>query len=111
VEYYSEVVVSMSPRLAAVFEALLDHESSMEDLCNCADIFETSSYGLLIRWARFRWYHGLPAIDNFTSFLTGFEESEFKYIRIGEDADDVEQYGSYCGLGVRLVQKIEIDEQ
>jgi hypothetical protein len=110
-EYYSEVVVTMSPRLAGVFEALIEHHDSMEELCNCADIFENSRMGLLIRWAHFRWYHGIPSIDDFTSFLTGFEEAEFKYIRIGEDADDVEQYGSYCGMGVRLVQKIEIDEQ
>ena len=109
-DYYSEIVVSMSPRLASVFEALLEHHSPLEDLCNGADIFERTKFGLLIRWGHFRWYHGITAIDDFMNFLTGFEETDFKYIRIGEDTDDIERFGTYSGIGMRLIQKIEIDE-
>ena len=108
-DYYSELVVTMSPRLTNIFEALIEHHETMENLCNSANIYEPSKDGLLLKWERVRWYQGFSPIDDFMNFLSGFAEEEFKYIRIGEDTDDIEHFGKFHGIGVRLIQKIEID--
>ena len=117
--YRSEVVLAIAPEAASAFMALCAKSPKVMEFCHDADEFK-SGYAQegdwFMYWTGVKWYESFPEIEALNEFivmmdsdnLTDYGEPEhpkredgskdqwgeyFKFVRIGEDQDDVEQYG------------------
>jgi hypothetical protein len=53
-----------------------------------------------------KWYSGYKEIDEIEAFIGGLDDDDYRFIRAGEDFEDVEQRGSLYDafdLGVTVV--------
>ena len=117
--YRSDVVLAIAPEAASAFMALCAKSPEVLELCNDANVFK-SGYAQegdwLMHWSGIKWYDSFPEIGALNEFidmmesdnLTDYGEPEhpkrpdgsadqwgeyFKFVRIGEDQDDVENKG------------------
>ena len=117
--YRSDVVLAIAPEAASAFMALCAKCPKVLELCHDADVFK-SGYAqegdYFMSWTSIKWYESYPEIEALNEFiemmasdnLTDYGEPEwpkrpdgskdqwgeyFKFVRIGEDQEDVEQYG------------------
>ena len=110
--YRSEVVLAIAPEAASAFMALCAKSPKVMELCHDANVFH-SGYSRegdwLIHWSDIKWYNEtyepIGAIQSFVdncdadtleSWTTETEEKlgrvsdHFRFLRIGEEWDDVE---------------------
>lgn len=66
-------------------------------------------------WDHIKWYDSWPAVEALERWMTnrpdeeGAEDMNFQFIRDGEDARDVDEYGNYnFGLEMRLLHEDDI---
>ena len=107
--YRSEVVFAVDSELAPFFTAVLAQNPEAERLCRDADQYE-SGYAeegdFFMYWNHIKWYESYPeiqVIEEFIQELEGEGEDDFpdvedvhsrwRFVRIGEDYDDVEDKG------------------
>jgi hypothetical protein len=117
--YRSEVILAVAPEAASAFMALCAKNPKVLEFCHEADEFK-SGYAQegdwLMYWSGIKWYESFPEIEALSAFiemmgsdnLADYGEPSrpkrddgsdaqwgeyFKFLRIGEDANDVEQYG------------------
>jgi len=117
--YRSQVVLAIAPEAASAFMALQAKHPEVLELCNDADDF-SSGYAQpgdwFIHWSYIKWYEGYPEIDVLNDFIDALESGDlseygepespkrsdgtddqwgeyFKFIRIGEDNDDLTEKG------------------
>jgi len=117
--YRSQVVLAIAPEAAPAFMALQAKYPKVLALCNDADDF-SSGYARpgdwFIHWSHIKWYEGYPEIDVLNDFIDALEADDlseygepespkrldgtddqwgeyFKFIRIGEDNDDLAEKG------------------
>ena len=117
--YRSEVVLAIAPEAASAFMALCAKSPKVMEFCHDADVFK-SGYAQkgdwFMHWSHIKWYDSFPEIEALNEFvtmmecdnLTDYGEPEhpkrsdgsddqwgeyFKFVRIGEDQDDVEDKG------------------
>jgi len=117
--YRSQVVLAIAPEAASAFMALQAKYPKVLELCNDADDF-SSGYAQpgdwFMHWSHIKWYEGYPEIDVLNGFIDALEADDlseygepeppkrpdgtddqwgeyFKFIRIGEDNDDLTEKG------------------
>jgi hypothetical protein len=117
--YRSQVVLAIAPEAAHAFMALQAKHPEVLELCNDADDF-ISGYNepgdWFMHWSHIKWYEGYPEIDVLNGFIDALESDDlseygepeppkfpngtddqwgeyFKFIRIGENHDDVTEKG------------------
>jgi len=117
--YRSEVVLAIAPEAASAFMALCAKSPKVMELCHDANVFKsgyTQDGDWLMHWSDIKWYDSFPEIGALNEFidmmesdnLTDYGEPEhpkrpdgsddqwaeyFKFVRIGDDQDDVEDKG------------------
>jgi len=110
--YRSEVVFAITPEVAPAFMALCASRPELHELCfKHNDLLETgveSKGDFLFQWDHIKWYETYDEIGALQAFIDALEEDDlsaygeeeerdwnecFKFVRIGEDMDDVEQRG------------------
>ena len=129
--YRSDVVLAIAPEAASAFMAMLAKHPQSMALCNDADTFQ-SGYeregDWFVYWSSIKWYDGYEDVDPIRRFVEALESDDmtdygepecpkdgegrectwqewFKFIRIGENNDDMED----CGWGfpdIRLHRSI-----
>ena len=117
--YRSEVVLAIAPEAASAFMALCAKNPKVLEFCHDADEFK-SGYAQegdwFVYWSSIKWYEDFPEVAALNAFiemldcdnLTDYGESEwpkredggnaqwgeyFRFIRLGEDDDDIERKG------------------
>ena len=107
--YRSEVVFAVDSELAPFFTAMLANSPDAERLCRDADQYE-SGYeeegDFFMYWNHIKWYESYPEIKAIEEFIAELDEgaeeffpgvddvhSRWRFVRIGEDYDDVEDKG------------------
>jgi hypothetical protein len=128
--YRSSVVLGIAPQAAHAFMALQAKNPEVMKLCNEADRF-TSGYSepgdYFMYWNGIKWYDSYPEIAAIQEFVMAMDSNDlqdygedtapkgesdqwgeyFKFIRIGEDIDDVETAGwSDCFEDVYITRDI-----
>ena len=110
--YRSEVVFAIAPEATCAFMALCAQTPELHDLCfKHNDVLQTGveeEGDFLFQWDHIKWYPSFPEVEALEAFmdalesddLLGYGEKEerdwhacFKFVRIGEDMDDVDQRG------------------
>ena len=110
--YRSEVVFAITPEVAPAFMALCAKIPSLHELCfKHHDTLESNRLeegDYMFQWDHIKWYHSHEEISALDGFMTALESEDlseygehevrewmygFKFVRVGEDADDVEERG------------------
>ena len=124
--YRSQVVLAIAPEAASAFMALQAKYPKVLELCNDADDF-SSGYeqegDWFMHWSHIKWYESYEDVGRLINFINALDSDDlseygepdapkdahgnpgdwheyFKFVRIGEDYDDVEDkgwaFGSIC---------------
>ena len=109
--YRSEVVLAVSKEVIPALMCLFAKKPEVQKLCTANSELDTDyKDGWLMRWDYIKWYESDTVINDLASFIEALESDDlsdyglgddtdgwyhrFKFIRIGEDYDDVESKGS-----------------
>ena len=117
--YRSQVVLAIAPEAAHAFMALQAKHPEVMELCNDADDF-TSGYAQpgdwFMHWSHIKWYDSFSEVARLQEFIDALDSDDlseygepeppkrpdgtidqwgeyFKFIRIGEDNDDLAEKG------------------
>ena len=113
--YRSEVAIGLTDCAVRMLATLMEHDENLRDLINsadksawyCADInrpdgpkakmpFEDSKdYGCNFHWDYIKWYEDFEDVGAMITLLNSLPDEDFRFVRIGENAEDVEEQGSY----------------
>ena len=112
--YRSEVVLAVDKKLMPEFLAHLatnDEAKTMvfADHCHLDQDYCDEGH-LLVTWNSIKWYESYPEVNVIEKFISEMEEAAdksemFKFVRIGEDYDDVEDRG--YGFDIHVNRSIE----
>ena len=118
--YPSEVVLAIAPEAASAFMALCAKEPKVLEMCQEADQFESGrdqEGDWFMYWSDIKWYPDCDAVGALSAFIEALDSDDltdygepdpprcpdgngttqwheyFKFIRVGEDDDDVERLG------------------
>ena len=110
--YRSEVVLAVSSKALPVLMHVLSKTPEARDFCFqhsdtlCQD-YDSEEGAILFHWSGIKWYDSHPPITAVQSFLLRMGElesedydewaCEYRFVRLGEDYDDVEVIGSGFG--------------
>ena len=101
-EYRSEVALCLSrsaaERLGREAAALSFDDASLELLLHPdAELEDRQSGARLWHWEWVTWYQNRPGVEFIEKFLSGQDDDQYRFIRIGEDALDIEVRGILSG--------------
>ena len=112
--YRSEVVLAVDKKLMPEFLAHLatnDEAKTMvfADHCHLDQDYCDEGH-LLVTWNSIKWYESYPEVNVIEKFISEMEEAAdksemFKFVRIGEDYDDVDNRG--YGFDIHVNRSIE----
>ena len=102
--YRSEVVLAVNKEIMPEFLAhLATNEGARNLVYSDADHTEPNyehDGSLLVAWSGIKWYEGYPDVDTIEKFMSmceedaeGRKEEMFRFVRIGEDYEDIETRG------------------
>tara|TARA_B100001094_G_C17973613_1_gene691598 strand:- start:194 stop:607 length:414 start_codon:yes stop_codon:yes gene_type:complete len=124
--YRSQVALAVAPELAGAFLSLFAKNKEVEDLCRNADRFDSGyeqEGDYFMFWDHLKWYDSFPEIADIMHFIESVESDDMseyglsdapkgktpngseydcnwddyiRYVRIGEDTDDVDIKGGYA---------------
>ena len=113
--YRSDVVLAVHKQVMGKFLQLIGQHEEMKAMCfSYADEVRENYNGegnFLFRWSGIKWYDSFPEVDAVNEFMQWCHDNEiedknfpeeqatgsefFRFIRVGEDQDDIVQDG-YC---------------
>jgi hypothetical protein len=93
--YRSDVALALSPKVEQAFQEMIsaipeEDRSMLEN-----DDFYKDGDNTLRLWQAVKWYEDFAEVRAVMNFITNSDEEEFKFIRIGEEAGDIEEIGSF----------------
>ena len=124
--YRSEVAIGLSDPGARLLIALANHDTELFDLIKHADNnglkisrlkddgppqtkmnFEPDQdYGCTLYWGSLKWYDGYPDIDAMNTFLASIPAEDYRFVRIGEETEDLEEHGQYYESDIHIHRTI-----
>ena len=113
--YRSEVVLAVHKQVMGKFLQLIGQNDEMKTLCFSHSDEVRENYNgegnFLFRWSGIKWYDSFPEIEAINEFMQWCHDNEiedknfpeeqatgsefFKFLRVGEDQDDIVNDG-YC---------------
>lgn len=134
--YRSQVVLAIAPELAGAFLSLFAKNKEVEDLCRNADKFDSGyeqEGDYFMHWDGLKWYESFPEIADIIGFIESVESDDMteyglgdapkikyrdgtmydcnwddymRFIRIGEDTDDMDIKGQYASSDICISRDI-----
>lgn len=105
--YRSEVGIIFKKETSKEFKKFKEKVKSFnifDDVCETKnDIFFHATY--------IKWYDDYDEVKHITSFMNNLDAENYKFIRLGEDDNDVECIGYYCGdIDLNYIRKLNFDK-
>ena len=108
--YRSQVVLAVSKEAYPYFLSMLVRNPKSKRLCDNADVSKSTEEGWILMWDSIKWYHGYGDITPIADFIDAMDGDDledygdpspdkqiwsehFKYVRVGEDFDDIKVKG------------------
>ena len=118
--YRSEVCIGLTDDASRLFRTILEHvpehheaHSLLEDAKTMIGAWQDrhKSEDLdcedKMHWDYIKWYEGYECVDFVETFLSEcIPEEDYRFVRIGEDSDDVEQRGEYWDAEIYINRSI-----
>ncbi|SBV95176.1 conserved hypothetical protein [uncultured Desulfovibrio sp.] len=115
--YYSDVGLCLTKNCMGQLKAALA-EAEKNNPDNFAAIkmliggepskIDESTRAVVFLWKGEKWYDEFAEVAFVEAFMNSLPSEDFLFIRIGEDYDDIESRGSFCGkpFGMYVERKI-----
>lgn len=91
--YYSDVVLMLSLTARQSLQDMASADESLGEFLDSAYCTEFPSGGVLFRWDCEKWYADddpeFAAIVRLMEFVRGLSPREYRFVRVGEDYDDI----------------------
>ena len=120
--YRSEVCIGMTDDAARLFKTILDHVPQTGEVHSLVEggldqgLDSGGSTGyketnmdceIRLYWDYVKWYDGYDDVGFITSFLEDcIPEEDYRFVRIGEESDDVEESGDYYDSDIYVQRSI-----
>lgn len=122
--YRSEVVLAVSKPMVPHFLTVLARHPEVRQLVHDADTFDKDyeEGGMLMHWDGIKWYDSYPEIGAINKFIDDCESEcvegwvpederdteydHFKFLRIGEETDDVEEKGDFAQGDIYVTRSV-----
>ena len=126
--YRSEVVLAVSKKMVPHFLTVLAEHESVRRLVHDCDTFDKdylNEGAMLMHWDHIKWYDSYPEIAALREFIDAcdgedipgwnIEDSEeegetwnhVRFVRIGEEREDVDVQGHFAYDHIDLIRKVE----
>ncbi len=116
--YHSDVALTLSSKGVEALESKISNiqKNAKSTLCTLLENadekgIDDSTGDKYWHWNCIKWYHDFPEINMLEEFISSIDYDEYLFIRIGEEINDVDIYGSYYDnpFGMYLNHSIEFD--
>ena len=127
--YRSEVVLAISKKMVPHFMVTMAQEPQIRELVfkhtDKLDQDYDGEGGWMMHWEHIKWYESYPPIACIENFISDCESeslegltledeteerereySHFRFVRLGEEFDDVEQKGEFCWDSIHLERSV-----
>ena len=119
--YRSQVAVALTDDAARLFKIIISHfpkdheihslmsadQSSFNDTTLREALDDSQWVGSKIYFEDVKWYDGYSCVQVVSEFLESIPPEDFRYIRIGEESDDVEETGEFYDSDLYVARSIE----
>ena len=120
--YRSQVCIGMTDDAARLFRTMLEHIPDYHEIHSLIKDSETARHAhpwgtrhktpnvdcdTKMYWDYVKWYEGYECVDFIETFLTDcIPEEDFRFVRVGEETDDVEERGEYYDSDIHIHRSI-----
>ena len=119
--YRSEVCIGLTDDASRLFRTILDHipeGHEIHALVNDASTMANQVWSDQhkkpegdcedkLYWDSIKWYEGFEDVDFIENFLSEcLSEEEYRFVRIGEESDDVEERGEFYDSDIYVHRSI-----
>ncbi len=120
VGYHSDVALTLSSKCVEALEIKIKNSRNSYKSALCSLLEKADEKGIdkstgdkCWHWNWIKWYHDYPEICMLEEFISSLDYDEYLFIKIGEDMNDTDVYGSYYEnpFGMYLHHSIEFDQK
>jgi len=102
--YRSEVTIAIKK------EVYQKHSIAFKDALEFSDCITQTEKAIYFVWESAKWYSDYPEIAAVESVLSDLDDSDYGYVRVGEEMTDLETRGDFYEYGLDVSRAIVIDE-
>jgi len=119
--YRSEVCIALTDDAVRVLSTILEHLPASHEARNLlrdaqiqpgylsdfqAHKDSSKDCELKLYWDYVKWYEGYECVDFVETFLQEIPHEDYRFVRVGEESDDVEERGDYYDSDVFVRRSI-----
>ena len=118
--YRSEVCIALTDAAARLLRTIEEHLPENSDLRSLLrdsegdyrdtppphEFKELASYESKLYWGGLKWYEGFKEVSDLIGFLENICPTNYRFVRVGEDLDDVEEHGEFYDSEVYVHRSI-----
>lgn len=111
--YRSDVAIALTHSEAILLKELSDSDEELKELLDMACITEHwppegEGYITKFKWEYQKWYESFPDVFAMTRFMNNIDGENYRFLRIGEESDDIEEEGYLDCEGMYISRYIEL---
>jgi hypothetical protein len=115
--YRSEVVLAFDPRVKPLLACVFAKHSQVLALC-LDGLVSDDDDAIYYRWDYIKWHEGHPQIAPLVDFMDKLDNEDvagvlgdelYRFVRVGEDCDDLDDRGHGFGCDITPVTSIHVD--
>lgn len=111
--YRSDVALAIAPSEATLLKELSDSNEELKSLLDMACISEHwppegEGYITKFKWEYQKWYDSFPDVFAMTRFMNNIDDENYRFLRIGEEPQDIEEEGYLECEGMYIQRYIEL---
>jgi len=111
--YRSDVALALAPSEAILLKELSDCNEELKSLLDMACISEywppdDDGYITKFKWEYQKWYDTFPDVFAITRFMNNIDGESYRFLRIGEEPQDIEEEGYLECDGMYIQRYIEL---
>ena len=115
--YRSEVVLAFDPRVKPLLACVFAKHPKVLALC-LDGLVSDDDDAIYYRWDYIKWFHGAAEIDALEDFMDKLDNEDvagvlgdelYRFVRVGEDCDDLDDRGHGFGCDISPVTSIHVD--
>ena len=100
--YRSQVAIELEVKEKEILKTAIKYDEKLKEIVDYADTKDNwdckePDQSCVLSWDYIKWYDGYATINAMMSFLSHIDDESYRFIRMGEDFDDVEHQGEKWG--------------
>ena len=112
--YRSDVAFAVAASEAILLKELSDCNEELKSLLDYAEAHdnwppdEGDDYPTKFKWESTKWYDNFPDVKALQRFMANIGAENYRFLRIGEESDDIEEEGYLDCDGMYISRYIEL---